>query len=82
MSTHSRPDVDEEAPAKLVSDDLIHDICRLTVCRRARTDVKKEDKARSKRLFGNILGTLQRFKKEDKSQRGSEAVGRVMTAAR
>lgn len=25
-------------------------------------------------MFGNILGTLQRFKKDDKSSRGSEAV--------
>ena len=39
-----------------------------------RQDAKVEDKARSKRLFGNLLGTLQQFKKDDKNNRGSEAV--------
>lgn len=39
-----------------------------------RTDAKVEDKARNKRLFGNILGTLNKFKKEDKTSRTSEAV--------
>ncbi|WVQ74929.1 hypothetical protein IAR50_004537 [Cryptococcus sp. DSM 104548] len=33
----------------------------------------RDDKARGKRLFGNILGTLQKFQKEDKSTRGSQA---------
>ncbi|TYJ53090.1 hypothetical protein B9479_006271 [Cryptococcus floricola] len=33
----------------------------------------RDDKARGKRLFGNILGTLQKFQTEDKSTRGSEA---------
>lgn len=42
--------------------------------RRAKVDTTREDRARGKRMFGNILGTLQRFKKEDKSSRGSEAV--------
>lgn len=40
-------------------------------------DTTREDRARGKRMFGNILGTLQRFKKEDKSSRGSEAVGQL-----
>ncbi|OCF37941.1 hypothetical protein I316_00165 [Kwoniella heveanensis BCC8398] len=44
--------------------------------RRMRTDARKEDKARGKRLFGNILGTLQKFQKEDKSSRTSEAAKR------
>ncbi|WWC90705.1 uncharacterized protein L201_005642 [Kwoniella dendrophila CBS 6074] len=44
--------------------------------KRMRTDRKVEDKARSKRLFGNILGTLQKFQKEDKSSRTSEAAKR------
>ncbi|CAD6577548.1 MAG: hypothetical protein TREMPRED_001976 [Tremellales sp. Tagirdzhanova-0007] len=44
--------------------------------KRMRTDAKVEDKARSKRLFGNLLGTLQKFKNEDKSSRTSEAVRR------
>ncbi|KAK8854785.1 hypothetical protein IAR55_003524 [Kwoniella newhampshirensis] len=44
--------------------------------KRARTDTKKEDKARGKRLFGNLLGTLQKFQKEDKSSRTSEAAKR------
>ena len=39
-----------------------------------RVDAKVEDKARSKRLFGNLLGTLQQFKKDDKTSRTSEAV--------
>lgn len=39
-----------------------------------RTDARVEDKARSKRMFGNLLGTLQKFKKEDKTSRTSEAV--------
>lgn len=43
--------------------------------RRARVDSRQEDKARGKRLFGNLLGTLQKFQKEDKSSRTSEAVG-------
>ena len=42
--------------------------------RRMRTDTKVEDKARSKRLFGNLLGTLQQFKKDDKNARTSAAV--------
>jgi hypothetical protein len=39
-----------------------------------RTDARVEDKARGKRLFGNLLGTLQKFKNEEKTTRGSEAV--------
>lgn len=41
-----------------------------------RTDTRKEDKARSKRLFGNLLGTLQQFQKDDKSSRKTEKVKR------
>ncbi|WVN85913.1 uncharacterized protein L203_101066 [Cryptococcus depauperatus CBS 7841] len=41
--------------------------------RRART---ADDKARGKRLFGNLLGTLQKFKTDDKSSRVSEAAKR------
>ncbi|WRT68405.1 uncharacterized protein IL334_005381 [Kwoniella shivajii] len=44
--------------------------------KRMRTDRKVEDKARGKRLFGNILGTLQKFQKDDKSSRTSEAAKR------
>ncbi|WVF72805.1 hypothetical protein IAT40_007623 [Kwoniella sp. CBS 6097] len=44
--------------------------------KRMRTDARKEDKARGKRLFGNILGTLQKFQKDDKSSRTSEAAKR------
>jgi hypothetical protein len=33
-----------------------------------------EEKARSKRMFGNILGTLRRFQDDDKSKRSSNAV--------
>ncbi|WWD02588.1 hypothetical protein V865_000628 [Kwoniella europaea PYCC6329] len=44
--------------------------------KRMRTDRKVEDKARNKRLFGNILGTLQKFQKDDKSSRTSEAAKR------
>ncbi|WWD19069.1 hypothetical protein CI109_103527 [Kwoniella shandongensis] len=44
--------------------------------KRARTDTKKEDKARGKRLFGNLLGTLQKFQKDDKTSRTSEAAKR------
>jgi len=42
--------------------------------RRARVDTTREDRARGKRMFGNILGTLQRFKKDDKNLRTSDAV--------
>nr|XP_019044694.1 hypothetical protein I302_06607 [Kwoniella bestiolae CBS 10118]OCF23624.1 hypothetical protein I302_06607 [Kwoniella bestiolae CBS 10118] len=48
----------------------------MDVFRRMRTDRKVEDKARNKRLFGNILGTLQKFQKDDKSSRTSEAAKR------
>ncbi|WVR07585.1 hypothetical protein IAU60_004627 [Kwoniella sp. DSM 27419] len=44
--------------------------------KRMRTDARKEDKARGKRLFGNILGTLQKFQKDDKTSRTSEAAKR------
>ena len=37
-------------------------------------DTTREDRARGKRMFGNILGTLQRFKKDDKNLRTSDAV--------
>lgn len=47
---------------------------KVLINRRARTDSRQEDKVRGKRLFGNILGTLNKFKKEDKSSRTSEAV--------
>ncbi|XAO25683.1 hypothetical protein I312_104511 [Cryptococcus bacillisporus CA1280] len=35
-----------------------------------------DDKGRGKRLFGNLLGTLQKFKTEDKSSRVTEAAKR------
>jgi hypothetical protein len=41
-------------------------------CRRQRLAV--DEKKRSQRMFGNILGTLNQFKKEDKSRNASEAV--------
>jgi hypothetical protein len=44
------------------------------ISRRARVDTTREDRARGKRMFGNILGTLQRFKKDDKNLRTSDAV--------
>lgn len=47
---------------------------KVLINRRARTDSRQEDNVRGKRLFGNILGTLNKFKKEDKSSRTSEAV--------
>ncbi|WWC71560.1 uncharacterized protein I206_105518 [Kwoniella pini CBS 10737] len=59
-SRSRRPDVEEEE----------------VPAKRMRTDRKVEDKARGKRLFGNILGTLQKFQKDDKSSRTSEAAKR------
>jgi len=50
--------------------------------RRVKTDARQEDKVRGKRLFGNILGTLNKFKKEDKSSRTSEAVRTANTMFR
>lgn len=69
-----RPE-EEEQPVKWVSP-LCLQACgnHTDLDRRARAEPKKEDRARGKRLFGNILGTLQQFKKEDKSARTSEAV--------
>lgn len=68
-----RSEAADEAPAKYV----LERITRLFLLtpRRPRAEAKKEDRARGKRLFGNILGTLQQFKKEDKTARTSEAVG-------
>lgn len=40
--------------------------------RRVRSNA--DDKGRGKRLFGNLLGTLEKFKTEDKSSRVTEAV--------
>ena len=71
-SDQSRPDIDE-APPKSVSWNMFLAFI-LSVSRRMRSDARVEDKARSKRLFGNLLGTLQKFKKEDRSSRTSEAV--------
>ena len=68
-----RPD-EEEAPVKYVPPCLLRIRDQLTG-RRARVDTTREDKARGKRMFGNILGTLQRFKKDDKNLRTSDAVG-------
>lgn len=68
-----RPD-EEEAPVKYVSPWLLWIWDQLT-SRRARVDTTREDKARGKRMFGNILGTLQQFKKDDKNLRTSDAVG-------
>ena len=68
-----RPD-EEEAPVKYVPPCLLRIWDQLT-SRRARVDTTREDKARGKRMFGNILGTLQRFKKDDKNLRTSDAVG-------
>lgn len=62
----------DEAPAKLVTHTWRCNDADMT--RRARVDARSEDKARGKRLFGNILGTLNKFKKEDKTNRNSEAV--------
>ncbi|KAL7424093.1 hypothetical protein Q5752_001678 [Cryptotrichosporon argae] len=44
--------------------------------KRVRTDRTDEEKARGRRMFGNILGTLQRFQKDDKTTRQSEAAKR------
>lgn len=44
--------------------------------KRVRRESRVDDKARGKRLFGNLLGTLQKFKTEDKTSRTSEAVKR------
>lgn len=41
--------------------------------RRVRT-VAREDQARGKRMFGNILGTLRKFQDEDKNSKKSDAV--------
>lgn len=71
-SAHSRPDIDE-APAKSVFNPTIWIDGQLITGRRMRTDAKVEDKARGKRLFGNLLGTLQKFKNDDRSSRTSEA---------
>lgn len=69
-----RPEV-EEQPAKCVFFPLlVSSKGRELMCRRVRADTQKEDRARGKRLFGNILGTLQKFQKEDKTSRKSEAV--------
>ncbi|OXB36773.1 hypothetical protein J007_03461 [Cryptococcus neoformans] len=42
--------------------------------KRARSNA--DDKGRGRRLFGNLLGTLQKFKTEDKSSRVTEAAKR------
>jgi hypothetical protein len=44
--------------------------------KRVRRESRVDDKARGKRLFGNLLGTLQKFKTEDKTSRTSEAAKR------
>ncbi|KAK4684148.1 hypothetical protein P7C73_g6051, partial [Tremellales sp. Uapishka_1] len=44
--------------------------------KRMRVDTRAEDRTRGKRLFGNLLGTLQKAKNEDKSSRTSEAAKR------
>lgn len=45
--------------------------------RRQRTASKGEDRARGKRLFGNLLGTLRKFQDDEKSSSKSEAVSKV-----
>jgi hypothetical protein len=68
-----RSEAPEDAPAKWVNA-CANTLHQVLTSRRPRAEAKKEDRARGKRLFGNILGTLQQFKKEDKTARTSEAV--------
>ncbi|WVQ81812.1 hypothetical protein IAT38_003939 [Cryptococcus sp. DSM 104549] len=70
---------ERQSPERKMSVDSVHSrpaVEEEPAAKRPRTDVKKEDKARGKRLFGNLLGTLQQFKKDDKSSRVSEAAKR------
>lgn len=70
------PDAEEEKPAKYFCSLIL----RRADTRRVRT-ARREDQARGKRMFGNILGTLRKFQDEDKNSKKSEAVSRPWATA-